>query len=62
MAGTERDSDAYGLDIRALKLMVDQRIPTHEGLRGLAEVKAHKTAQLHTLLQVLDGITLPDSD
>jgi len=53
------DSDGYGLDVWALKLMAAKGIPTHDGLRGLAEVRAHKTAHLRTLLQVLDDLALP---
>lgn len=56
------DGDAYGLDVWALKLMAGKGIPTHDGLRGLAEVKEYKTAHLRELLQVLDDLALPTFD
>lgn len=50
------DADAYGLDIWALKLMMAMRIPTHEGLRGLAETQEWKIARLKEHLGVLTSL------
>ncbi|MCC2956344.1 hypothetical protein LK542_12030 [Massilia sp. IC2-477] len=54
--------DAHGLDVWALKLMVEKRIPTHDGLRGLAAAKAFKTAHYEALLAVLDKLEPPEDD
>jgi hypothetical protein len=53
------DSDFHGLDVWALKLMTEKRIPTHDGLRTLSAIKEEKTARLRNLLQVLDDLALP---
>lgn len=52
------DSDAYGLDVWALKLMVEKRIPTHEGLEGLVEWKRWKITRLEEQLGVLASLDL----
>jgi hypothetical protein len=56
------DSDAYGLDVWALKLMVEKRIPSHEGLKGLLECKNFKVARLEEHLKVLASLALPAKD
>ena len=53
------DSDAYGLDVWALKLMMEKGIPTHEGFEGLVECKNLKIARLEEDLRVLAGLALP---
>jgi len=53
------DSDAYGLDVWALKLMIEKCIPTHEGLKGLAEARDSKIARLQELLAVLASLEPP---
>jgi hypothetical protein len=52
------DSDAYGLDVWALKLMIEKCIPTHDGLKGLAEARDRKIARLKELLDVLASLRL----
>jgi len=53
------DSDAYGLDVWALKLMVEKRIPTHDGLKGLSEVRDWKIARLQEHLALLGNLAPP---
>ena len=55
------DSDALGLDIWALKLMMAKRIPTHDGLQGLAEIRDWKIARLEDHLRVLASLQHPSS-
>lgn len=52
------DSDSYGLDVWALKLMVDKRIATHEGFEGLVAARAWKIARYHEHLSVLTSLAL----
>lgn len=47
--------DFHGLDVWALKLMSEKRIPTHDGLKGLDEWKELKIARLREQLSVLSS-------
>lgn len=51
--------DGYGLDVWALKLMIDMRIPTHDGLEGLTQARDFKIARLEAHLAVLASLALP---
>lgn len=53
------DGDAYGLDVWTLKLMVEKRVPTHDGLKGLLEWKNSKIAHLEEQLGVLASLEVP---
>lgn len=53
------DGGAYGLDVWALKLMMEKRIPIHDGLKGLVERRDWKIARLEEQLQVLKNMALP---
>ena len=50
------DSDVLGLDIWALKLMMDMHIPTHDGLKGLDECRDFKLARLKEHQLVLESL------
>jgi hypothetical protein len=52
------DSDSYGLDVWALKLMVEKRIATHEGFEGLVAARDWKIARYHEHLSVLTSLAL----
>jgi hypothetical protein len=53
------DSDSYGLDVWALKLMTEKSIPTHDGLTGLVATRAWKIERLNELLSVLGSLETP---
>jgi hypothetical protein len=56
------DGDAYGLDVWTLKLMIEKSIPTHDGLKGLAEAKDWKITRLKEHLHVLASLEPPTED
>ncbi|HEX9171806.1 MAG TPA: hypothetical protein VF861_04015 [Telluria sp.] len=51
------DADAHGLDVWALKLMMEKRIPTHEGLEGLVAARDWKIARYKEHLNLLTSLT-----
>lgn len=52
-----QEYDFHGLDVWALRLMIDKALPSNDGAEGLERWQAHKIARLKEQLDVLmDGI------